>query len=138
MHFSDIKGDKIKLKRKKFKINANYTWCSQAVTHPSTNHAQRCLTAVIKREPVFTSWYGSWQQSNINSLKYVLYFFMQHITIIILSIYFSKHKLVHFIFLIIWIQSSQIFWIKHKVTAIGDDSQLLIFSNSFSEEKSRM
>ena len=56
---------------KKFKNNANSTRCSHAVTHPSTNHAQRCLTAVIKREPVFTKWYGRWQQSNINSLKYV-------------------------------------------------------------------
>ena len=34
------------------KIIANSTWCSQAVTHPSTDHAQRCLTAVIRREPV--------------------------------------------------------------------------------------
>ena len=28
---------------------ANGTWCSQAVTHPSTNQAQRCLTSVIGR-----------------------------------------------------------------------------------------
>ena len=121
----------------KKKINVNNTSCSQAVTHPSTNHDQRCFTAVIKREPVFTTWYGRWK-STTNSLKYVLYFIMQHITLIILSIYFSKHKLVLFIFLIIWIQRSQIFSIKHKVTSYGDDSQLLIFSNSFSEEKNRM
>ena len=40
---------------------ANSTWYSQAVTHLSTNHAQRCLTAVIRREPVYSTWYGRWQ-----------------------------------------------------------------------------
>ena len=34
------------------------TWCSQAVTHLSTNHARRCLTSVIGRELVFSTWYG--------------------------------------------------------------------------------
>ena len=34
------------------------TWCSQAVTHLSTNHARRCLTSVIGREPVYSTWYG--------------------------------------------------------------------------------
>ena len=34
------------------------TWCSQAVTHVSTNHARRCLTSVIGREPVFSTRYG--------------------------------------------------------------------------------
>ena len=32
---------------------------SQAVTHPSTDRARRCLTSVIRREPVFSTWYGS-------------------------------------------------------------------------------
>ncbi|KAG8233046.1 hypothetical protein J437_LFUL004267 [Ladona fulva] len=31
-----------------------------AVTHPSTIRALRCLTSVIGREPVFSSWYGRW------------------------------------------------------------------------------
>jgi hypothetical protein len=31
---------------------------SQAVTHPSTNAAQSCLTSVIGRELVFSTWYG--------------------------------------------------------------------------------
>ena len=33
-------------------IDANSTQCSQAVTHPSTNRAQHCLTSVIGRELV--------------------------------------------------------------------------------------
>ena len=40
------------------KESANSTRCSQAVTHPSTNRAQRCLTSVIGREPVCSTWYG--------------------------------------------------------------------------------
>ena len=40
---------------------ANSTWCSQAVTHPSTNQAQCCLTSVIGRELVLSTWYGRWQ-----------------------------------------------------------------------------
>ena len=48
--------------KKKKKKNANGTWCSQAVTHPSTNQARRCLTSVIGREPVCSTWYGRWQQ----------------------------------------------------------------------------
>src|ERR1700730_7553059 len=31
---------------------------SQAVTHPSTNRARRCLTSVIGRELVCSTWYG--------------------------------------------------------------------------------
>ena len=31
---------------------------SQAVTHPSTNTAQHCLTSVIRRELVLSVWYG--------------------------------------------------------------------------------
>ena len=31
---------------------------SQAVTHPSTNMTQCCLTSVIRRELVFSTWYG--------------------------------------------------------------------------------
>ena len=42
----------------KKKCGAYNTWCSQAVTHLSTNHARRCLTSVIGREPVFSTWYG--------------------------------------------------------------------------------
>ena len=37
---------------------ANSTQCSQAVTHPSTNSAQCCLTSVIGRELVYSTWYG--------------------------------------------------------------------------------
>ena len=44
--------------KKKAKENVNVTRGSQAVTHPSTNRAQRCLTSVIGREPVLSAWYG--------------------------------------------------------------------------------
>ena len=40
------------------KRKAYNTKCSQAVTHPSTNSAQRCLTSVIGRELVHSTWYG--------------------------------------------------------------------------------
>ena len=37
------------------KRKAYGTWYSQAVTHPSTNQARRCLTSVIGREPVLST-----------------------------------------------------------------------------------
>jgi hypothetical protein len=43
------------LKKKKTNqkvLGGNGTRCSQAVTHPSTDRARRCLTSVIGREPV--------------------------------------------------------------------------------------
>ena len=39
------------------------TRCSQAVPHPSTILARRCLTAVIGREQVCSSWYGRRQRT---------------------------------------------------------------------------
>ena len=75
---------------KQFKIKANSTCCSQAVTNPSTNHAQRCLTAVIKREPVFTKLYGCWQQSIIKSLKYVnLFHYATHYPYYCIKLFFK-------------------------------------------------
>ncbi|KAF0772813.1 Uncharacterized protein FWK35_00003631 [Aphis craccivora] len=41
--------------------------CSQAVTHPSTNYARRCLTSVIGRELVYSTWYGRWRWKQENS-----------------------------------------------------------------------
>ena len=35
-------------------LDAYSTWYSQAVTHPSTDQARRCLTSVIGREPVLS------------------------------------------------------------------------------------
>ena len=46
------------LTKKTAKVGVYSTWCSQAVTHLSTNHARRSLTSVIGREPVFSAWYG--------------------------------------------------------------------------------
>ena len=40
---------------------AHATRCSQVITHPSTIRAQRCLTTVIGREPVFSTWCVRWQ-----------------------------------------------------------------------------
>ena len=40
------------------KWKAYGTRCSQAVPHPSTILARRCLTSVIRRERVCSSWYG--------------------------------------------------------------------------------
>ena len=53
----------MKAKKKRKKLKANSTWCSQAVTHPSTNQAQRCLTSVIGRELVLSTWYGRWRET---------------------------------------------------------------------------
>ena len=49
------------------KRDANSIWCSQAVTHPSTNQTQRCLTSVIGRELVFSTWYGRCRGKRANS-----------------------------------------------------------------------
>ena len=40
------------------KKEAYNTCCSQAVTHPSTEQARHCLTSVIRRELVYSVWYG--------------------------------------------------------------------------------
>ena len=47
------------------KKSANGTRCSQAVTHPSTNRAQHCLTSVIGRELVCSMWYGRCQRLRV-------------------------------------------------------------------------
>ena len=47
-------------------LKAGDTRYSQPVTHASTDRAQRCLTAVIGREPVLSTWYGR-RQLHIHS-----------------------------------------------------------------------
>ena len=42
----------------KTKQKAYGTRDSQAVSDPSTNRAQRCLTGQIERDGVFSTWYG--------------------------------------------------------------------------------
>ena len=50
------KGREAMLSRRERKSKKAYgTWYSQAVTHPSTNQARRCLTSVIGREPVLST-----------------------------------------------------------------------------------
>ena len=52
------------------------TGCSQAVPHPSTILARRCLTSVIRRERVCSSWYGRRQHDvNVCPCLFVLNFF---------------------------------------------------------------
>ena len=46
--------------------NANSTWCSQVVSHPSTDQAQQCLTSVFRRELVYSMWYGRCQKKEWN------------------------------------------------------------------------
>ena len=52
------KKPKMTKKRPKKDQKAYGTRCSQAVPHPSTILARWCLTSVIGRERVFSSWYG--------------------------------------------------------------------------------
>ena len=49
------------------KREANSIQCSQAVTHPSTDWTQHCLTSVIGRELVYSMWYGRWHLRGTNS-----------------------------------------------------------------------
>ena len=62
---------KRKEKKKKKKKKVYSTRYSQAVTHPSTNLARRCLTSVIGREPVFSTWYGRRHYTLSNKLTYI-------------------------------------------------------------------
>ena len=48
---------------------ANGTRGSQAVSHPSTNLAQCCLTSGIGRELVFSAWYGRWHGLGLDFLQ---------------------------------------------------------------------
>ena len=61
MAIIEVKGDTSTLQwawNKKRNTKAYGTGSSQAVPHPSTIPARRCLTSVIGRERVFSSWYG--------------------------------------------------------------------------------
>ena len=57
--------------RPEAKSKAYGTRYSQAVTHPSTNRALRCLTSVIGRELVCSTWYGRRQQAPLVPAIYI-------------------------------------------------------------------
>ena len=56
------------LSEQKGKRKIYNTVYSQAVTHPSTNTAQCCLTSVIRRELVLSTWYGRRQYTQLHLL----------------------------------------------------------------------
>lgn len=55
---SAVNGGKGKHILKRQTLKAYSIRYSQAVTHPSTNGTRRCLTSLIGREPVFSTWYS--------------------------------------------------------------------------------
>ena len=70
----EIDAYKVKflIKQNPAKVKAYNTGCSQAVTHPSTDPARRCLTSVIGREPVHSAWYGRSQHSYPGQVFYIM------------------------------------------------------------------
>ena len=58
--------------KEKKKKKAYNTCCSQAVTHPSTEQARHCLTSVIRREPVYSVWYGRRHKVYSNNSLYAV------------------------------------------------------------------
>ena len=57
-------------------LKAYDTRSSQAVPHPSTILARRCLTSVIGRERVFSSWYGRRHKNGYSSWLYNLIYIL--------------------------------------------------------------
>ena len=53
---------------------------SEAVSHPSTDRARRCLTSEFVREPVYSTWYGrigeSWGMANTFLLGLIIATYM--------------------------------------------------------------
>ena len=61
-----------KIEGVKKKKKAYNTCGSQAVTHPSTEQARHCLTSVIRREPVYSVWYGRRHKVYSNNSPYAV------------------------------------------------------------------
>ena len=59
--FKDSTKKRVRQEEKRAK--AYDTRYSQAVSHLSTDRARRCLTSVIGREPVYSTWYGRRQMN---------------------------------------------------------------------------
>ena len=73
---------KWKTQAKKLSL-ANSIQCSQAVTHPSTDWTQHCLTSVIGRELVCSMWYGRWHLRAQNGLIFnlsLIFYLMEHLS----------------------------------------------------------
>ena len=68
---------------KREKLKDNSTQWSQAVSHPSTNWAQHCLTSVIRRELVFSMWYGRCQEEVICVMNFSKCYCTDYIVLIL-------------------------------------------------------
>ena len=68
------------------KIVAYSTKYSQAVTHPSTNSAQCCLTTVIRQELVYSTWYGCKHLQQVKAMSKSKCQRLTHCQLVFLSI----------------------------------------------------